>query len=232
MAKWIALQARDGRRFDALFAAPESQADSNGRALIVLPEVYNINVFLRSVAARYADLGYTVLVPDLFWRQAPGRHYEYDEPEPARAQGAAVDVDAVVCDVGVAAQALRARLGEAAPVGVIGYCLGGRLSALAGARQAVDAVVSYYGVRLDAHLDELAGSRTPALYLFGGADPWVPSEVSDAIRSLAAHNDSVSVEVYAAAGHGFDRRGFAAHHADAAEAAQASVLEFFDRHLG
>jgi carboxymethylenebutenolidase len=231
MSEWIPLTARDGRSFEAFLAAPEAHSKGNGRGLIVLPEVYNVNRFARDVAQRYAALGYTVLVPDLFWRQSPGKHYDYDQPDAAREQGAAVDTDAVVSDVGVAAQALRERLGATATVGVIGYCLGGRLAALAGARESVDAVVSYYGVGLDGHLDELARANKPSLYLFGETDPWVPPAVIDAVQQRASGNINLEVEAYEDAGHGFDRQGFAPYHPAAAEAARARVLAFFDLHL-
>ncbi|MDR5836028.1 dienelactone hydrolase family protein [Caballeronia sp. LZ034LL] len=232
MSEWISLTARDGRNYEAYLAVPdETRSNANGRGLIILPEVYNVNAFARAVALRHAASGYTVLVPDLFWRQSPGRHYEYDQPDAAREQGASVDTNAVVSDVGVAADALRDRLGPAAAVGVIGYCLGGRLAALAGTRESVEAVVSYYGVGLDAHLDELAGARTPSLYLFGETDPWVPSAVVDAIQTCASDNGRLEVEAYAGAGHGFDRRGFPPYHRSAAEAAQARVAAFFDLHL-
>jgi len=69
----------------------------------------------------------------------------------------------VVGDVGVAAHALRQRLGGLAAVAALGYCLGGRLALLAAAREVVDAAVSYYGVQLEEHLDELARLRRPAL---------------------------------------------------------------------
>src|SRR5450830_16494 len=127
MAGFISLRAPSGQAFEAFLAQPERP---NGRGLVLLPEVYNVNRWIRSVALRHAAQGYTVLVPDLFWRQQPGGHYEYDQPEPARAQGAQVDVDAVVGDVGTAAGALRLRLGGQAPVAALGYCLGGRLALL------------------------------------------------------------------------------------------------------
>jgi carboxymethylenebutenolidase len=232
MSEWISLTARDGRNFEALCVEPDSgRSSGNGRGLIVLPEVYNVNAFARAVAQRYAALGYTVVVPDLFWRQSPGRHYGYDQPEAAREQGAAVDTDAVVTDVGVAAQYLRDRLSATATVGVIGYCLGGRLAALAGTRESVDAVVSYYGVGLDAHLDELARASKPSLYLFGETDPWVPASVIDAIGKRSSDSINLEAQTYAGAGHGFDRQGFPPYHPDAAAAAQAHVLAFFELHL-
>lgn len=228
MGKFISLKARDGRSFDAFLETPER---ANGRGVVLLPEVYNVNQWVRGVAGRYAAQGYTVLIPDLFWRQAPGCHYEYDQPDAARAQGEHVDVDAVVGDIGVAAAALRAALAPEARVGVVGYCLGGRLALLAGVREPVDAVVSYYGVKLDLHLDELATLETPALLHFGDSDPWVPNDVVDAVRARLAGRKNVATHVYADAGHGFDRNGQPLYRAHAAEPAWQRTLALFDATL-
>lgn len=224
MGSFITLQAVDGRPFEAWLETPQQ---ANGRGIVLLPEVYNVNLWIRRVATRYAAEGYTVLAPDLFWRQQPGCHYEYDRPEPARAQGDAVEVDAVVSDIGVAAAALRSRLSPGAGIGVVGYCLGGRLALLAGVREPVDAVVSYYGVKLELHLDELATLRKPALLHFGDDDPWVPDSAVAAVRARLDPLPNVEKHVHPQAGHGFDRDGNPMYRAQAAERAWARTRAFF-----
>ncbi|MFO1196221.1 MAG: dienelactone hydrolase family protein [Burkholderiaceae bacterium] len=221
MGDTIRLTSDDGREFDAFLETP---ARANGRGIVLLPEVYNVNQWVRGVARRYADQGFTVLVPDLFWRQQPGCHYEYDSPGPAREQGEHVDVDAVVRDVGTAAARLRATLGAHARVGAVGYCLGGRLALLAGTREPVDAAVSYYGVKLDQHLDELARLAKPALLHFGDEDPWVPNDVVHAVRARLSGLANASVHVYAGAGHAFDRNGQPTYRTQAAETAWQRTL--------
>ncbi|MDB5414880.1 MAG: putative carboxymethylenebutenolidase [Rubritepida sp.] len=213
MSDAYCLKARDGRTFKAFVAAPERP---NGAGIVLLPEVYNVNSWARGVASSYAARGHTVLVPDLFWRQGPGQHLDYDQPERARANGEAVDIDAVVGDVGVAAGALRNQLGAAARVGVIGFCLGGRLALLAAIREPVDAAISYYGVKLEQHLDELAGLAVPSILHFGETDPWVPPSTLEAVRQLYDGREDVAVHVYANAGHGFARNGYPPFRADAA----------------
>ena len=46
-------------------------------ALIVLPEVYNINPHIRSAADGYADDGFVVIAPDIYWRQESGSYLPY-----------------------------------------------------------------------------------------------------------------------------------------------------------
>lgn len=228
MGHFIDLVSADGRAFDAWLETPTRP---NGRGLVILPEVYNVNAWARRTARRWADAGYTVLAPDLFWRQAPGCHYEYDQPAPARAQGEAVDLQAVVTDIGIAADWIRQSLGAQSKVGVIGYCLGGRLALLAGVREPVDAVASYYGVQLDRHLDELATLRKPALVMFGDEDPWVPNDVVEQVCSALAGHANVGCVILANAGHGFDRDGQPNFRAAASAEAWRRSCELFDTSL-
>ncbi|GGC65466.1 dienelactone hydrolase family protein [Chelatococcus reniformis] len=224
MTGFITLTSKGGRPFEAFLATPETP---NGGGLVILPEVYNVNAWARGVAARYAAQGYTVLVPDLFWRQEPGVHLDYDQPERARAQGEEVDVDGVVSDLGPLAAWLRARLGEGARVGVVGFCLGGRIALLGGVREPVDAVVSYYGVKLDQHLDELGRLTVPALVYFGADDPWIPAETVNAVKALFRQSPNVSFFRYAGTGHGFAREGYAPYRPAAAALAEQRALELF-----
>lgn len=139
---------------------------------------------------------------------------------------------AVVTDIGIATSWLRGSLGHQAKIGVIGYCLGGRLALLAGVREPVDAVASYYGVQLDHHLDELATLRKPALVMFGDDDPWVPNDVVEPVCSALSGHPNVECVVLENAGHGFDRDGQPNFRAAASAEAWRRSCELFDGSLG
>lgn len=66
MGEEITLTASDGGRF-AAYLAPPARRPAPG--LIVLPEVFNTNPHIRSVADGYAAAGFIALSPDVFWRQ-------------------------------------------------------------------------------------------------------------------------------------------------------------------
>ena len=66
MGQEITLTASDGGRFAAYLALP---AQLPAPALVVLPEVFNSNPHIRSVADGYAADGFIALSPDVFWRQ-------------------------------------------------------------------------------------------------------------------------------------------------------------------
>jgi carboxymethylenebutenolidase len=226
MSDFIKISLGDNLQFDAFLAEPDV---SNGAGLIVLPEVYNVNDWVRGVAERYASRGFTVLAPDLFWRQEPGVHLGYDQPDRARAQGEDVDVDGVVGDIGPLAAELRRRLGAEAKIGVIGFCLGGRIALLGGIRESVDAVVAYYGVKLDRHLDELPKLAVPALIYFGADDPWIPGSTVDAVQRIYADHPNVEFFRYPDTGHAFAREGYEPYRPKAAELAEQRALDLFAR---
>ena len=77
----ISIQVRDGR-FDAYLAVPES---GQGPGIVLLQEIFGVNANMRAVADLYAEEGYTVLVPDLFWRIAPGVELGWSDADMQRA---------------------------------------------------------------------------------------------------------------------------------------------------
>jgi carboxymethylenebutenolidase len=72
----ISVPARDGGSFKAYLATPEK---GSGPGIVLLQEIFGINQYIRDVADYYAEEGYVVLAPDLFWRLEPG--VELDESD-------------------------------------------------------------------------------------------------------------------------------------------------------
>ena len=69
MGEFIDVTAKDGGRFRAYLALPPA---GKGPGLVVGQEIFGVNNTMRRVADGYAEEGYVVLVPDLFWRIEPG----------------------------------------------------------------------------------------------------------------------------------------------------------------
>src|SRR3981189_3883996 len=78
MGQEITLTASDGGRFAAYLALP---ARLPAPGLVVLPEVFNTNPHIRSVAEGYAAAGFIALAPDVFWRQEPANYLPYTDRE-------------------------------------------------------------------------------------------------------------------------------------------------------
>jgi carboxymethylenebutenolidase len=165
--------------------------------VLVLPEVFGVNAWVRSVADRLAEEGYAALAISTFWRTAPQLDVGYDEAGLAagREHRDQVSADQLLDDVAAAAAWLQqAHAGDGLaerPLGCVGFCFGGHLAMLAATLPQVAATCDFYGARvasfrpgggpptLDA-LPEIPGR----LFCFrGDADPLIPAEE---IKALAA----------------------------------------------
>jgi carboxymethylenebutenolidase len=228
----IAIKAHDGGTFSGYLSTP---ASGSGPGILVLQEIFGVSAHIRSVVDRWAEEGYVALAPDLFWRLKPGVDLGFspDDVKTARELGGRFDIDQGVRDIGDAIAAMKARSEFKGKVGAVGYCLGGRLAFLAAARLGVDAAVSYYGTRMDGHLDEAKSVRCPIMFHFGGKDAAVPPETRDKIRAVFNAHDDAEFYVYADAGHAFnnDRRA-EAYDPFPAQLARSRSIGLFRRTLG
>src|SRR3546814_15391578 len=66
-----------------------------------------------------------------------------------------LNTELAVADALVAADYLRTLDGANGKVGAVGYCLGGKLAFLLAMKPETDAAVSYYGVAIQARLDQI-----------------------------------------------------------------------------
>ena len=198
---FIEVAARDGGRFNAYMARP---AQGSGPGLVLLQEIFGINDYLKQTADRYAEEGYVVLVPDLFWRMQPNVVLGYDGDDMKRALDfhAKFDVDLAVQDIAATLDSLRALPEQQGKIGTIGYCLGGKLALLAAARTDVDCAVSYYGVGLEAYLDEVKNIRCPMVFHFPENDAYCPPPVREQIMAALRAHPNIEQYVYP----GCDRR--------------------------
>jgi hypothetical protein len=101
---WIEIS--DG--FHGYLAVP---ASGTGPGLVLLQEIFGVNRYIRDVADLYAEEGYVVLAPDLFWRLEPGVELEPGEADfpCAMALHERLDTDQTMRDVAAAIACLRAR---------------------------------------------------------------------------------------------------------------------------
>lgn len=219
--QFVTLTSPDGE-FRALLASPAHQRPTPRTAVILLPEIYNINAWIREVAQRYAEQGYVVLVPDLFWRQAPeGVDLEYtpEDQQRGRVYSSKLDRPLAVADLAVAATWLRESRGAAA-VTAVGFCLGGELAYLAAAAGVLDAAVAYYPTRMENHLQHGPAINVPLLVHIGERDHRTPPGLVQALGAALAGKAAAHIHVYEAADHGFGRFGHPPFHAPSAHLAE------------
>lgn len=117
------------------------------------------------------------------------------------------------------------------PVGSVGYCMGGALSArLACHDSALKAAVIFYGAAPTKEL--LANIQAPVLGFYGGRDHRITDAVPQFSDQMKEAGKSFEYHVYADAEHAFFNDGRRSYHADAARDAFARTLTFFNQQLG
>jgi len=141
--EWIEITAEDGKTFKAYQALPHK---GKGPGILLIQEIFGVNGHMRGVAEQYAMDGYSVIVPDMFWRDEPGVElgYDGDDWKAAVAHKKALDYPTAVSDLRAATKALRASPVCDGPIASVGYCMGGVFSYLCALDAGVDAAICYY----------------------------------------------------------------------------------------
>jgi carboxymethylenebutenolidase len=206
-SRTLQVAAADGSgSFGAYLALP---AAGKGPGIVLAQEIFGVNQTMRDVADAYAEEGYVVLVPDLFWRQAPGVQLGYtpDDWQRAFALFQGFDQAKGVDDIQASLTALRAQPEFAGDAGVLGFCLGGKLAYLAACRTDCAVAVGYYGVGIEQALDEAANIRGRLLLHIAQNDGFCPPEAQAAIVQALGGRAHCQVHLYPGVDHAFARNG-------------------------
>jgi carboxymethylenebutenolidase len=203
-------------------------------AIIVVPEIFGVNEGIRRKCEGWAMLGYLALAPDIFWRFAPGVELDPDVPEQLQ-EGFGYfqqyDPNDGVNDIEAAIHHIRRSEGVQ-KVGLVGYCLGGRLAYMAAARTDISASVGYYGVMIDQMLNESHAIANPLLLHIAGSDHFVGPEAQRAIHEGLDGNRHVTLHDYPGLDHGFAAETGARRNEEGARLADERTRAFFAEHLG
>jgi carboxymethylenebutenolidase len=224
----IKIKAKDGGTFSAY------QAGSGGPGIVLIQEIFGVNKVMRDLADGYAKQGYTVLCPDLFWRQEPGIQItdktkaEWDK---AFALFNGFNQEKGIEDLTATLEHLR-KMPGAAKAGCVGYCLGGRLAFMMATRSSVDCAVAYYGVGLDGLVGEASKIKKPVLMHIAEKDRFVPAEAQKKVKDALSKNSLVTIHNYPGQDHAFARTGGEHYNKQAADEANKRTAEFFKKNLG
>jgi carboxymethylenebutenolidase len=205
--QFIDMKAGDGSgSFHGYLALP---ASGTGPGLVLAQEIFGVNKTMRDVADYYAEEGYVVLVPDLFWRQQPNVELGYSEADWKSAFGFYQGFDEAkgMEDMQAAVSALRGRAEVTGGVGVLGFCLGGKLAYLAACRTDADVAIGYYGVGIDAALGEADKIRKPLVLHIAESDKFSSPEARAKIVQHLQGRPNVTLYVYPGVDHAFARVG-------------------------
>ncbi len=229
--RYITVKAKDGGSFKAYLATPEK---GSGPGIVLLQEIFGINAYIRGVADYYAEEGYVVLAPDLFWRIEPGIELGFTDADrqKAFAHREKFDVEKSVEDIGATIAALKSLPECKGKIGAIGFCLGGLLAYLSASRLGVDCAVSYYGVGIEKVLSEAGKIKCPMVFHIAEKDKWTPPEIVDAIKKTFAERPEIEIYVYPGVDHAFSRKGGANFDKPAAMMAHSRSIALFRKVLG
>src|SRR5437867_10319570 len=116
--------ASNGGRASGYLSAP---AAGSGPGVLVIQEWWGLNSHVRSLADRFAGEGFVALAPDLYHGK------ETREPDEAGKLLMALNVERAARDLRGAASYLIGQGGASGQrLGVVGFCVGGRLALYAG----------------------------------------------------------------------------------------------------
>lgn len=232
MSETAQVPALDGDgRIPTYVARPEGTPRA---AIIVIPEIFGVNAGIRSKCDEWAAKGYLSAAPDIFWRFAPGVELNADvESELQEAFGyfGQFDPDLGVRDIEALIHWIRREAGVP-KVGLVGFCLGGRMAYLAAARTDIDASVGYYGVMIDQMLGEKHAIAKPLMLHIPTADGFVPPEAQQAIHAGLDDHPRVTLHDYPGLDHGFAATSGNRRDEAGAQLADGRTEAFFREHLG
>jgi dienelactone hydrolase len=179
-----------GTKFDGFLAYSSSaSSDAKRPGVLVIPEWWGLNDYVKGRAKELADMGYVALVADMYGGGVNTTDAKkakelagplYGSPEMAARAQAALD------------QLLKTSLVDPNKVAAIGFCFGGSTcQALAYTGAPLAGIVSFHGGLIQPSPDALKNIRCKILMLNGAIDPTVKPE---AIASFMAALDSAHVD--------------------------------------
>lgn len=240
--KEIEIATRDGKAPARLF-----EARGGGRAGVILyMDIFGLRPALDGMAERIAEQGgYTVLVPDLFYRLGdygpfdPKTAFSVEETKTQlRGMVAATPQAMTMADTAYFIEALT-EAGVTGPVGTVGYCMGGSraLNGAAAHPDRIKAAASFHGGNLASDAEDSphrnAGSIKARVYVgCAGVDGSFPPEQS-AMLAQALREAEVDhiIENYVGKAHGWAVPDHSVFDEEGAERHWKRLLELFSETL-
>ncbi|MFE2089506.1 dienelactone hydrolase family protein [Streptomyces sp. NPDC002596] len=233
---------------DAYLAHPDD--GSPHAAVLLYMDAFGLRPHLKKMADRLAGAGYTVLVPNVFYRHGRAPVVELpDFIDPVQRPDifqrivpimrsltpelAMRDADAYLRWLAACPQATDG------PVGVTGYCMGAGLALRTAGTypDRVAAIAGFHGGHLAPDTPDsphLLADRITAEAYFGHADQdhaMPPEQIDRLEKALTAAGVRHQGEVYRGAHHGYTQADTAAYNRDAAERHWTALLDLLTRTL-
>jgi carboxymethylenebutenolidase len=219
----ITLTGTDGNTFAAYQSQPQQ---SNGKNIVILPDVRGLHPYYEQLAVTFAEAGFSAVAIDYFGRT--NGVSERDDSFDWQTEIGKVQPDHVEADVRAASEYLLSRNSD--PVFTVGFCFGGSQSwRLAASDLSLAGCMGFYG-QPGRIADVESAVHHPMLLLVAGADVATPREDFEALDArLTQANKTHETYIYDGAPHSFFDRSFGEWH-DACDDAWLRMLAFTDAH--
>jgi carboxymethylenebutenolidase len=218
----------------------EAIPDDARAAIVVIQEAFGVNDHIEDVAKRFADEGYHAIAPALYHR-AGGGTAPYDDFSKVMPLMQGVSDETFLMDVDATLAHLRDAGIPPERTGIVGFCMGGRVTFLVALRRPLGAAVGFYGggivterrPEMPSLVGDAAQLQAPWLGLFGDEDQSIPADDVERLRATLEADAKPDTEIvrYPGAHHGFFCDLRPSYNADAAADAWPRTLRWFREYL-
>lgn len=231
----------DAKGTPAYVARPEGTPRG---AVVVCFEIFGLNGHMEDLCRRFAESGYVAAAPDFYHRNEDERTAPYSDKEGAFTLANTITDSSVMSDIDSVYAYLKSLSDiDETRLGIVGYCMGGRLAFLTACRNPdLKACVSFYGGGIATKsrfqglttipLEEAGSIETPMFLAYGGQDQSIPPEhiqtIRDRLRELGKKAD---IQIYPEAGHGFLCDERESYNAEAAKNGWTRTIAFLNEHM-
>lgn len=228
-------------QIDAYLAEPAKEGKFP--AVIVIQEIFGVNIHIREVAEKFAKEGYVAIAPALYQRTAPGFEAKYtpEDIQRGRSYKEQTTAEEILSDIQAAIIYLRTLSNvQKDAIGLIGFCFGGHVVYLAATLPDIKVTACFYGGGItnstpgggEPTITLTSKIKAPIYAFFGSEDQGIPLEHTEQIEAeLKKHQIPHKIFRYEGAGHGFFCNHRASYNPEAAADAWQQVLELFQKNL-
>jgi carboxymethylenebutenolidase len=220
---------------DLYGALPEEHGPTAG--MVVIQHAPGVDRFIRTMVDRLAEAGYAAVAPDLYHRQTEQQLQPLERMKLLQDREVIADVNATVDYM------LENPRFDSDRIGIIGFCMGGRVVYLmAAVNPHFKAAVAYYGGNImvpwgehvPAPFARTGEIQCPLLFHFGEQDTNPsPQDMRKLGAELTRHGKSHEFYSYADAGHAFMNFTSPERYCErAANTSWSRTLSFLERYLG
>jgi carboxymethylenebutenolidase len=220
----------DGRTMRIYLGVPETPGHHPG--IVIAQHAGGVDAQMQDTVHRLFRQGYVAACPELFHRQGA-------DVEASKRTGLLLDKE-IIADIDATIAHLKTQRLTVGPLGIVGFCMGGRVSYLmAAVNKEIKACAVFYGGNIMKALgdgpspfERSAGIACPVIGFFGADDANPsPDDVKKIDAELTRLGKVHEFHSYNGAGHAFQNYLAERYRERPARASWTEMLAFFDQHL-